>query len=291
MIKYQIMNKECSKCGVKKTLIDFSKSIGGKLGLRADCKSCVLDRQHRLVVHRLSDDIIRMCTKCKVEKIITAFQKVNSNISGYRTECTECRRRSGREYAKLHKKTNHRQYRKFRNGFKEKEHRRSVKKRTHINAEVKRIKSEPCTDCKKTFPYYCMDFDHLNPDDKIDSIKEIKSSPSITHVLNEIAKCELVCVNCHRVRSVNEFTHMSKVLQRVRNRGTILKAKDSPCVDCGDKFHPCAMDFDHVRGTKLYSIAQCASRFGKVKLLEEIAKCDLVCACCHRKRTYSRLVA
>lgn len=65
--------------------------------------------------------------------------------------------------------------------------------------------------------------------------------------------------------------------------------KDNPCMDCGLKFPPVCMDFDHVRGEKLFNISKLAKRFYKMETLkEEIAKCDLVCACCHRIRTANR---
>lgn len=66
--------------------------------------------------------------------------------------------------------------------------------------------------------------------------------------------------------------------------------KSGPCTDCGQKFPPVAMDFDHVRGAKAKSVATMVSAGYKLDLiLEEIAKCDLVCACCHRVRTSSRM--
>jgi hypothetical protein len=47
------------------------------------------------------------------------------------------------------------------------------------------------------------------------------------------------------------------------------------------------MDFDHVRGTKQFNLALPAGwTYGEI--LEEIAKCDVVCSNCHRVRTYGR---
>ena len=64
--------------------------------------------------------------------------------------------------------------------------------------------------------------------------------------------------------------------------------KDVPCLDCGRRFPPCAMDFDHRPGTtKEGSIAAMYSSSAE-KYMAEVVKCDLVCACCHRVRTHSR---
>jgi len=61
-----------------------------------------------------------------------------------------------------------------------------------------------------------------------------------------------------------------------------------PCIDCGIEYPPYVMDFDHRTGEdKLFNIGN-APGFAKskTKLLAEVAKCDIVCANCHRERTY-----
>jgi hypothetical protein len=63
--------------------------------------------------------------------------------------------------------------------------------------------------------------------------------------------------------------------------------KAGPCHDCGGKFPPCVMDFDHVRGVKHRSVSLMRLN-AFAAILAEIAKCDLVCANCHRIRTYDR---
>lgn len=61
-------------------------------------------------------------------------------------------------------------------------------------------------------------------------------------------------------------------------------------MDCGNRFPPECMDFDHRPGEiKLFGIS--ASVQGWQKMLDEIVKCDLVCANCHRIRTKARLDA
>ena len=62
---------------------------------------------------------------------------------------------------------------------------------------------------------------------------------------------------------------------------------NSSCVDCEGTFPPCAMDFDHVRGTKKYNVSKMvAKRMSLDKILKEIEKCDVRCANCHRIKTY-----
>lgn len=73
-----------------------------------------------------------------------------------------------------------------------------------------------------------------------------------------------------------------------RNRRIINEAKGVPCHDCEGSFPPYVMEFDHVRGEKLFNIGSQGQ--GRVERLEiEIAKCDVVCANCHRERHCGRL--
>ena len=71
--------------------------------------------------------------------------------------------------------------------------------------------------------------------------------------------------------------------------------KNGPWIDCGNMFPACAMDWDHVRGDKSFNLSAmrglCETENLKKCILEEIAKCDLVCACCHRIRTEDRRLA
>lgn len=78
---------------------------------------------------------------------------------------------------------------------------------------------------------------------------------------------------------------------RARNREAVhVHLMGHPCVDCGEA-DPIVLEFDHVRGEKLCDVAHGIGMFGLVKLMAEIAKCDVRCANCHRRRTHERRVA
>jgi hypothetical protein len=70
----------------------------------------------------------------------------------------------------------------------------------------------------------------------------------------------------------------------------VREAKARPCADCGVPYPRYVMDLDHRPGTNkranLSILAKCGSACEVI--LEEIAKCDVVCANCHRTRTYTR---
>src|SRR5689334_22480595 len=59
--------------------------------------------------------------------------------------------------------------------------------------------------------------------------------------------------------------------------------KAAPCMDCGNSFPPCAMDFDHRPGEIKISQISTLVLTGRIDAAhEEIKKCDLICANCHR---------
>ena len=61
-----------------------------------------------------------------------------------------------------------------------------------------------------------------------------------------------------------------------------------PCVDCGEK-DPVVLEFDHVRGVKEWNVSLLVrSNSSWKRVLEEIEKCEVVCANCHKRRTAER---
>lgn len=66
---------------------------------------------------------------------------------------------------------------------------------------LKVLKSKPCTDCKCSYPYYVMDYDHLDTTTKSGLVSLLRRHLSWKRLEIEIAKCELVCANCHRIRT------------------------------------------------------------------------------------------
>jgi hypothetical protein len=72
----------------------------------------------------------------------------------------------------------------------------------------------------------------------------------------------------------------------------VQKAKARPCADCGIQYAPWKMDFDHVSGKKVMGVAQLLVLKKSIRLIRaEIAKCEVVCANCHRDRTHFRRMA
>lgn len=65
-------------------------------------------------------------------------------------------------------------------------------------------KKKPCLDCGGEFPHPVMEFHHRDPDEKSFTIG-MNLGSSRERLLKEMAKCDLLCANCHRIR-----THVAK---------------------------------------------------------------------------------
>lgn len=58
------------------------------------------------------------------------------------------------------------------------------------------------------------------------------------------------------------------------------------CADCGYNENHAGLEFDHT-GEKFLNVSTMANH-SMAKILEEIAKCEVVCGTCHNIRTYNR---
>lgn len=78
--------------------------------------------------------------------------------------------------------------------------RRSSQTRDAWRNAVDDLKRAPCTDCGGTYHPCVMQFDHVGTD-KVAGIAVLLRKSTLRAVLAEILKCELVCANCHALRT------------------------------------------------------------------------------------------
>ncbi len=227
----------------------------------------------------------RPCTKCGVPKDEGDFAlEMKRGKPHRRADCKECRK----GYLKGYYADNPAYFTAYRQEHGERQNAKSVECMRRSRGErydfIAQLKSAPCLDCKGTFAPCVMDYDHRDPSTKVGGVSElVKTYVPWSRVLEEIAKCDLVCSCCHRLRTYHGNKNYTTRTYKA-NRALTDTLKSAPCLDCGQKFKPCQMDFDHVRGEKLANISQLLGGATEI-LLIEIAKCELVCANCHRVRT------
>lgn len=128
----------------------------------------------------------RHCAMCGETKPADQFHRSRTGQFSY---CRECRCTYDRRYYAEHGRTARRA----------RQRARIAAARTWMNSLKRDI---PCTDCRETFPPYVMHWDHLPGYTKVDEIGSMVGSFRREAILAEIAKCELVCANCHVMRTV-----------------------------------------------------------------------------------------
>lgn len=91
-----------------------------------------------------------------------------------------------------------------------------------------------------------------------------------------------------RIGSVALHARVREHTERYRDRNRLFLdayLAEHPCVDCGEA-DIVVLEFDHVRGTKKRALSVLVKHASSLDVLRaEIAKCDVRCANCHRRRT------
>lgn len=92
-----------------------------------------------------------------------------------------------------------------------------ARRRQRILAYTRMLKDKPCMDCRGIFPPVVMQFDHRDPSQKtIRNGHSMSALKSIGKVAKEAAKCDIVCANCHMIRTEKRrlFGYRKEVIQQ-----------------------------------------------------------------------------
>ena len=117
--------------------------------------------------------------------------------------CSKCGKNKQREGHSYCNKCNN-EYHKVYNSRHPGRKKMLVKRRQNdLREMIRELKSKPCTDCKIQYPWYVMDFDHVRGVKKFNISIAIGRRLSVSSILEEVKKCDLVCSNCHRERTFN----------------------------------------------------------------------------------------
>ena len=90
----------------------------------------------------------------------------------------------------------------------------------------------------------------------------------------------------NRQRYIDQAAKVKRRLTRERTIYLIEFFRTHSCVDCGEQ-DPIVLEFDHL-GDKSFAIGPELSKRSWQSILDEMKKCEVVCANCHRRRTARR---
>jgi hypothetical protein len=103
------------------------------------------------------------------------------------------------------------------------------------------------------------------------------------------------CRDCTRLQLRNHYkSRHAYYISKARKRNKAVKALNQQrllaylaqcaCVDCGETDVVC-LEFDHVRGLKTSAISTMLGTYSWNVIEEELTKCEVRCANCHRRKT------
>ena len=274
--------KTCIKCNQTKDLSEFSE-VRTAEPHPDTCRKCSqkeYGKRYRQKLKELNQtalvppDAILTCTSCKVEKRAEEFNKSSVSNTGRFLWCRQCTLEQSRKKQEEYKEEHGIGYGK----------KRSLERM----AWFRQLKSsQPCIDCGTTYDPVCMDYDHLR-DKKWSVAYMVVHNFSTEVILQEVEKCELICLLCHNKRTYErqKRADLSKYSEtQKRNVEIIKRAKEVPCASCGVQREGYNMQFDHIDPKdKFRDICQ-LKNFKTETLLKEIDKCQVICAMCHRRQT------
>lgn len=270
-----------------------------------------MKRHMRPPAAEVTPETLIWCPPCREEHPASHFNRDASKFSGLAQVCREEQRRRRQNPAEQ-EKSKERNRRRWQNphyrtkSLAASAQRRKVvgtadlkRARIRLSAIVNEWKRQGCVDCGYA-DIRAIDPDHV-VGDKVNHVSRlVQLCASEARLRAELSKCEPRCARCHRRRTKTQR------LSRWRQTGVVLppswirrlETQDVNdiikvalgCQDCGWRGEPRALDWDHVRGPKVSTISiLIANGASWSTILDELTKCELVCANCHRVRTLLRI--
>lgn len=128
---------------------------------------------------------LKRCSGCGEQEPLEAFNRRTTAADGRQWNCRDCNRAWHEEHKAHHNRMIHARTARVRE--------------EHATKILAFLLNNPCVDCGENDPVV-LEFDHLH--DKVDAVSYLATSGSSWATIQaEIAKCEVVCANCHRRRT------------------------------------------------------------------------------------------
>lgn len=138
------------------------------------------------------EEKIKECSKCHKLLPWDCFRWKNKALNKKHSQCKECQ-----------KVQEHEHYLNSQERRQNVQNRAKTQKNNNVEF-IENIKKQGCEKCgdKRT---YVLDFHHINPQEKDNTIAHMIKSSSLKKLAIEVDKCKLLCANCHR-----EFHYLEK---------------------------------------------------------------------------------
>jgi hypothetical protein len=232
----------------------------------------------RLLVWRSGE--VRRCGRCGNDLPLECFNRLRDGVQWW---CRPCFAAYFRARGDMHRRQS-RAAKRARQG----------RLRAHV---LEYLREHPCVECSEADPIV-LEFDHV-AEKTADISALLTATATIATVDAEMARCEVVCANCHRRRTARRagWRRADIAVPPRRPYPNALVARNfahvlgilatNACVDCGEA-DALLLEFDHV-GPKRAPVTRLAWSGASLATIDaEIAQCEIRCANCHRRATASR---
>lgn len=130
---------------------------------------------------------MKICSVCKIEKPYEDYYNTYKHGDGYNPRCKSC----ASDYNRKHNAK-----------FPEKNRARRAKSRELLRKQyLEYLNNSTCADCGSD-NILTLEFDHLDSEDKSECVSiMLKNCRSWKIIKEEMDKCDVVCRNCHVIRT------------------------------------------------------------------------------------------
>ena len=142
---------------------------------------------------------MRQCTICLKDQPLESFPWKNKKKGVSHKQCRECRRGYGRKH-----------YQRNPAYYKAKAHKNEAAPKRRRQYVWDYLLEHPCVDCGEQDPVV-LEFDHVNPSDKVQSVSNLISRYTLSILITEINKCEVRCANCHRRKTAAQLGYYQDI--------------------------------------------------------------------------------
>jgi hypothetical protein len=142
------------------------------------------------------ESLEKNCTKCVELKPLDSFPQRNLAKDGRASWCRACYKINwDKRYYE-----NHEHYRNSHNTSRNRIREQNARK------VFEYLANHPCQNCGEADPVV-LEFDHRDKGDKIENISNLILNSTWEKIQNEIEKCDVLCANCHRRKSAQQFNY------------------------------------------------------------------------------------
>jgi hypothetical protein len=147
---------------------------------------------------------MKTCSKCLESKAFTEFFIKYTKTGRLHAQCKSCHKKYRQTYYKAH-------YARYRENYlKRAKHRRQTIKSALRKKMLEYLSNKYCEICGFD-DIRTLDFDHIDPSVKNFSISRgMSDCLSWDDILKEIKKCRILCANCHKIRTAEQFNWYRK---------------------------------------------------------------------------------